>query len=311
MEKKNIELFAVMPFSDDFEPVWDCLKVCVDKLNSADKAHSISIARADDSTKNPELLRNVTSQIDSCDIAIIDISSENNNVIFEFGYAIAKEKAFIGICSTSIKDLSTDYRAYVYTQYDKEDLDTFRSQFRLRLVEEIEKIDKEEKQRDFQESIIAEQDRMDFVLFRNREVAPLKERFKKAQKEINILTTNMTTILDQYGASIDEALQGNPNLTVNFLSLDPESHFTAGRAIQLGEDVFKFRANLHKALLATHEMFSKYPKVEIRIYDDFPTQISFLIDNTVYNCVVSKYQTSRKNCVFELDIRYPSINTSL
>lgn len=306
----DIKLFAVMPFSDDFKPVWDCLSECIDKLNIVYTTRSISISRADASTEDQTLLGNVTNQLDACDIAIIDISSENNNVVFEFGYVIAKGKKIIGICSTTIKDLSTDYRAYVYTQYDQGDLETFRSQIRLRVVEEIKKIDKEEEQRNFKESIIEEQDRMHFDLFRNREVAPLKVKFKEAQKEINVLTTNMTTILDQYGSSIDEALKRNPNLTANFLSLDPESHFAAGRAIQLGEDVFKFRANLHKALLATHEKFSKYPKVEIRIYDDFPTQISFLIDNTAYNCVVSKYQTSRKNCVFELDLRYPSINTS-
>lgn len=139
----DIKLFAVMPFSDDFQSVWDCLKECVDKLNSADKTRSISISRADDSTEDQTLLRNVTNQIDSCNIAIIDISSENNNVVFEFGYVIAKGKKFIGICSTSIKELSTDYRAYVYTQYDQGDLDTFRSQIRLRVVEEIKKIGKE------------------------------------------------------------------------------------------------------------------------------------------------------------------------
>ena len=94
----DIKLFAVMPFSDDFQSVWDCLKECVDKLNSADKTRSISISRADDSTEDQTLLRNVTNQIDSCNIAIIDISSENNNVVFEFGYVIAKGKKFIGIC---------------------------------------------------------------------------------------------------------------------------------------------------------------------------------------------------------------------
>jgi hypothetical protein len=71
--------------------------------------------------------------------------------------------------------------------------------------------------------------------------------------------------------------------SVSFLALDPESYFAAIRAQQLGIDASEFRSELHNALLQLYERLGKYPEVEIRLYDDFPTQICFIIDEDIYN----------------------------
>ena len=101
-----------------------------------------------------------------------------------------------------------------------------------------------------------------------------------------------------------------PGLIRPSLALDPESYFAAIRAQQLGIDASEFRSELHNALLQLYEYLGKYPEVEIRLYDDFPTQICFIIDEDIYNCVVSKYQQSRNNCLFKLDGQYPVLHTS-
>ncbi len=103
------------------------------------------------------------------------------------------------------------------------------------------------------------------------------------------------------------ARNNNRSLEVALLSLDPDSNFAAARAKQLGINVYKFRNELHTALRTLRECFGRYPNVEIRIYDDFPTQICFIIDSIVYNCTVTKHQQSRNNCLFKFDSKHPSL----
>ena len=127
---------------------------------------------------------------------------------------------------------------------------------------------------------------------------------------IKINQTNMTNVNNSYGESMRRAIERQPNIELNFLALDPESYFAAVRAEQIGKDVSEFRDELHTALYSLHETFGDYSNVEIRVYDDFPTQICFIVDDIIYNCVVSKYQQSRNNVLFKLDSSYPAIHTS-
>lgn len=148
----------------------------------------------------------------------------------------------------------------------------------------------------------------------NREKANLRSAFSSARKEIKIIQTNLSTVVSEYSNAIETALKmarnNNRNLEVSLLSLDPDSNFTSARAKQLGMDVYKFRNELHTALRTLRERFRKYKNVEIRIYDDFPTQICFIVDSIIYNCTVTKHQQSRHNCLFKFDSKHPALFTS-
>jgi hypothetical protein len=145
----------------------------------------------------------------------------------------------------------------------------------------------------------------------NREKAKLRPVFEDAKESIRIIQTNMSTVVAEYLDSIESALKiaknNNKRLEVLLLTLDPDSNFAAARAKQLGIDVFQFRNDLHTALRELSYRFKNYNNVEIRIYDDFPTQICFIIDNIVYNCTVTKAKQSRNNCMFKFDSRHPSL----
>lgn len=85
------------------------------------------------------------------------------------------------------------------------------------------------------------------------------------------------------------------------LTLDPDSYFTKIRADQLGLATVHFRNELHKSIRTVIERLSEFKEqFSLRIYDDFPTQITFIIDDFVYTCTVAKNVRSRELCTFRL-----------
>lgn len=309
--KKLIKCFAIMPFNEEFIGVWTAIKTCVTNLsNEGYQGCNLVIRRADDHTTDSRLAENVTNNINDCEIAIIDVTNENRNVIFEFGYAIACHKNFIPITQSKVSDLASDIKNYIYLQYESNNLEEFMSRLRLKLMTEINRIIEKEERKELESKVVAEKDIFPVDCIKNRTSANLKQVFQLAKNEISIIQTNMTTVLKDYAPSIKEALDKNEDLKVRFLSLNPESYFAAIRARQLGFDVSEFRNELHTSLYGLYNYFNTSNNVFIKIYDDFPTQICFIVDGEIYNCVVSKYQQSRSNCLFRLDSSYPSLNTS-
>ena len=313
MEVKNykdraISCFAIMPFDEAFTDVWAVIKSCVTELS--EEGYNINVVRADSHTIDSKLSENVENNIKKCDIAIIDVTEQNPNVIFEFGYAIAHKKNFVPITQTDVSKLASDYKSYIYLQYNISNLDLFSSRLRLKLISEIKRIGEREEIKNLEDLVITEKDTFPVDCIKDREKAGLQDVFKMAEKEINIIQTNLDTVLKEFAPSIKEALDKYESLKVRFLTLNPESYFAAIRARQLGIDVAEFRSELHNSLYDLYYYFEDYSNVLIKMYDDFPTQICFIVDDEIYNCVVSKYQQSRKNCLFRLDSAYPSLHTS-
>lgn len=300
----KIKCFVIMPFSNDLSEVWDAIREVGVK-----ECHAI-VERADSHTKQPFLTDNVFSHIEECDLAVIDITGMNLNVIFEFGYAASKGKYLIPILQGDIKNLPADFRNYVYVPYNKCELDEFKINLRNRFREELIRIENDRHRKLLESKTTIVKDIFLIECISNRSKADLESVFSGASREIKIIQTNFATVVKTYSSSIQKALDLHPELEVNFLALDPESYFAAVRANQLGKDVSEFRNELRLALITLHEHFKNENRVEIRIYDDFPTQICFIVDGTIYNCVVSKYQPSRNNCVFKLSDTYPSLHTS-
>lgn len=308
--KINIKCFAIMPFDEEFDSIRNLLIEEIDKMNSRDNSISITLERADQSTMSSLIPQNIHEHIKNCDIAIIDLTNQNNNVIFEFGYAVAAGKHIIPMTQDRSSDLATDYRPYIYINYSVDDLDTFRSSFRLRLKETVQNIKQEIEARELKKEITIQSEKFDVTCYKNRKVARLQEKFSLAKDHIRIIQTNLATVTKDYADSIKGALDNNPDLEVRLLTLDPESYYAAVRATQLGNDISEFRNEMYESLHKLYTLFKDASNFEIRVYDDFPTQICFMVDEVIYNCVVSKYQPSRRNCLFELDAKYPSLHIS-
>jgi hypothetical protein len=296
--------FVIMPFADEFNHIWEAIH------EVGTKDCHLMVSRADSNTKQSDLTGNVFSHLNDSELVVIDITGTNLNVIFEFGYAVAQKKYIIPITQGKVRDLPSDLRNYLFLTYHKDQIDEFKIDLRNRFREELERIMNDRERDELEKKNIIVKDVFDVECISSRDKAKLDTVFSKAKKEIKVLQTNMATVVKNYCEYIQSALDANPDLEVNFLALDPESYFAAVRANQLGKDVSEFRNDLRNALLRLHDAFKHEERVEIRIYDDFPTQICFIIDGTIYNCVVSKYQPSRNNCVFRLSDTYPSLHTS-
>ncbi|MBN8835649.1 MAG: hypothetical protein J0I09_00165 [Sphingobacteriia bacterium] len=96
-------VFVIMPFNKEFNDVW---KGAIEK---ASKAEGYKALRVDMINKSSNITDDIIESIRKCKIAIVDVSSNNANVMFELGYAVALEKPNI-IISQSVEFLPFDIR---------------------------------------------------------------------------------------------------------------------------------------------------------------------------------------------------------
>jgi hypothetical protein len=296
--------FVILPFADEFIPLWEAIH------DVASNEFDLLAIRSDIPQKHDDVTRNSFSHFHDSDLFIIDITGHDLSILFEFGYAAAQNKYIIPLTRGRVRELPSDLVDYSFIIYHPDYIDELKISLRSRLRLELTRIESERDKLQLEVKNKIAQKSFDVKCFGNRDYAGLDAQFSKAKNEIKILQTNMSTVVKNYVDSIQLALKANKDLGVNFLALDPESYFAAERANQLGKDVSEFRNDLRNALVKLHNTFKDNDNVEIRIYDDFPTQICYIIDGIIYNCVVSKYQPSRNNCVFMLSDSYPSLHTS-
>lgn len=140
--------------------------------------------------------------------------------------------------------------------------------------------------------------------FQDRAGSLLIDAISEAKFKIDLLTTNLAMFSrEPYRSVLKKVLSesGKPDLTLRMLTLDPQSVFVAYRAIQLGLPIKAFREELSNSLQILYGELPKLAgRVEIRTYDDFPTQITFMIDEFVYSCTVARSIRSRGLCTFKL-----------
>jgi len=142
----------------------------------------------------------------------------------------------------------------------------------------------------------------------------LEKYFRDAQSRVDILTTNLSFLFEEYdrvgstGNTYFDDLRSaldrtDSKLKIRVLTLDPESDFAAKRGKQLGFSSEVFRNMLRKALAATKKIAASYSsdRFEVRTYEDFPNQITYRIDNWIFNCVVAQPTQSRNHLTFKLD----------
>lgn len=152
------------------------------------------------------------------------------------------------------------------------------------------------------------------MCYSDREAAEIDIALAKARREINILQTNLETVGDNYTTSIEKAIEraraGSCAIRVRILTLDPDSYFTAFRAKQLTIGVAEYRRKLHANIESVLRVLGKYSEVEVRVYDDFPTQIVFMADDDVFDCTVARGFKSRELCSFKVDLKNLGVERS-
>ena len=140
--------------------------------------------------------------------------------------------------------------------------------------------------------------------YASRQAANLSAVFRNAKSKIRILTTNLEGLVD-YIDDIVHALKGSKGaLEVDVLTLNPDSEFVNARGQLIGKEIARFRREMNGSLDRFKQLLRRKDakKVAIKTYSEFPTQISFFVDDDVYSAAVSVNHQSRHNIVFKVPV---------
>lgn len=100
-EKSSV--FVIMPFRPEFNDVWR------GGIQRAAEDEGFKAIRVDMINRSTNITDDIVVSIDKCHLAIIDVTDNNPNVMFELGYTLAKQKPNI-IISQSADYLPFDIR---------------------------------------------------------------------------------------------------------------------------------------------------------------------------------------------------------
>lgn len=151
------------------------------------------------------------------------------------------------------------------------------------------------------------------IVYSSRDGADFSTVFSNAYRRIRILTTNLQGLV-KHISDIKDALKNSKlslaesgeRLKVEILTLDPESEFVNARGKLIGREISEFRKEMKDSLKRFRDDLisnSTEPdgNVNIRIYREFPTQITYIVDEFVYSFVVSVNHQSRYNLVSKIE----------
>lgn len=314
MPRSNIfSCFIMMKFGEPFDSIYTNGISPLSRVNFG--YDRVSFQRADINQKGLNFLRSIWSNIKSCDFVLADISPYstkrgqqekympfNPNVFYEIGYAKALNKPTIAISHgerkrppVNLTDCIVQW--YTWGEDPDKDSDNLVSILTPALVDAIRDVKKESR-------ILSTS--YPVGCYSDRKIAGIDRCIEAARREINILQTNLETVIG-YIVSIKKAIESarkeGGKIRVRILTLDPDSYFAEFRAKQLTVEVATYRQELHKHIKAFFKVLGTYPEVEIRIYDDFPTQIVFMADDNVFDCTVARGFKSRELCSFKTNLK--------
>lgn len=105
------DVFVVMPFSDDLQPVYEV------PIRTAARNLGVTVARADDIFNARSVMSNIWSAIVAARVLVADCTGRNPNVFYEIGLAHAVGKPVILIAQKN-DDVPSDLKHMRYIQYD-------------------------------------------------------------------------------------------------------------------------------------------------------------------------------------------------
>lgn len=292
MTKEKLCCFVMMKFGAVEEPVF--LKALQQSFSQF-KDFDIVLSRADmRDTTSPDLKDQVFGMIAKCDFAIADLSTENHNVFLEIGYATALDKPVI-LLFTDNRQIPSDLASRYMCKYDSASLDMLPIKIAPFL-------------RGANEQIIASQRTLIFPVegYARRNLIDLKRIIADAKRDVRLLTTNLEYFVGRGGDNLmrvlARTLDAKPELEVRILTLDPDSNFTNDRALQLGRPKSTYRELLRRSLESASQILNGFPdRCQIQTYDEFPTQVTLIVDEKIISSVISRNMTGRQTCNFLLN----------
>ncbi len=294
----NLKCFTIMQFDGEYQDrIFQKLQEAVNRFSKTTD-HSVVITRADLTPPlKTTLEEHLAEHIERCDIVLAEISQLNPNVLFEMGYAIALRKPVIILVQTGTR-VPADFRGRLYFEYTIDDLDVLPQTLQGYLFGAVD-------------TLLAARFRQTYQVqaFARRDLADLGSRLTLASQRIEILTTNLFSLVkNDHVETIAERCKKSPALGVRILTLDPESDFAAHRARQVGISTRHFRDELRGSLEQVSKILKNYPEqCRLATYNEFPTQITVRIDDLVYFHVVSANHQSRNN----ISLKFNELNAGV
>jgi HJR/Mrr/RecB family endonuclease len=257
--------------------------------------------------RSEEISREVLKErLDNADFIIADLSSielsgKGRNLLWDLGYASAKGLRQIFILNKKYQAekgllLPTLLGSGVQVLlYDVENLEPFF----LHLVDAVASGRKQvELHRTNQDNIFSK------VIYSTRDQLNLPQQIQSVKKRIWILTTNLDYVSNELSPYIVEALNDpkRPNLTLQICTQDSYSNFVAERAAQMAIAEPEYRYQLHNSVLTLKSILRRCDRKrwDVRMYDTFPTQISFGFDDRVFTSFLAHSRRSRQALHFAL-----------
>jgi nucleoside 2-deoxyribosyltransferase len=312
------QVMIIMPYTLSWsDRVWDALH----RIEQQDTTKSIQICRVD--TRNIQadsLSEHIEQNIAQADVVIADLTDINPNVHIEIGFLLAIRKPLLFI-TQDLKWVTTHLQGRIIDEYDANDdssLAQLSSTMYFRIRDKLELIKAQE------ESLrarLSTQETYQVECHSHRAAVGLENYFKNARNRVDILTTNLSFLFEEYDSKSERSYfdelkaaleKDGSRLKVRILTLDPESDFAAKRGKQLGFSSAVFRDMLRQALSETKKIAVSYPsyRFEVRTYEDFPNQITYRVDNWIFNCLVAQPTQSRNHLTFKLDRQNQGVDNS-
>jgi hypothetical protein len=257
-------------------------------------------------SKGTQLRQEVIDELVKCDFIIADVSSAPEgskgprpNIMWELGYAwhmglnriIMVRRDQI---QSNVASLIIDQH---YIPYDSDSTEDLLRELRGAVVSVCNKA---ELARTKQRS----EGRYSANVYIDRVEANLQGCIRDTRKNIRILETNLENIVHEYGVHLVKALKDpiRPDLTVQICTLNPHSPFARARALQLAQLEQDYEKGLMSSLREMYNLLCKCDRKrwEIRVYDTFPTQLTFTFDDRVFSSVMSLGKRSREMLHFEV-----------
>lgn len=274
-------------------------EIIFDSLNNA----GFIVKRADKESSDAGFLLQyrIDEYIKKSDICIADLTiPRNENVLLEVGAALALH---IPVVIISNKLLPSNIRGNIYVDLNPEDLsktdkiETFLQDLKNRIVEA--------------KSLIGHSPWENFIAhgYPDREGVDFDLIIRRTERRINILTTNLGYVVGQKlfskeypnGKTMLESLmtelpkKQNSGFKTSILALDPDSNFTNERADTLNRSRRDFREEMRKNLdmLTKKTLELKNVNIDVKIYSEYPLQMTFFFDDVIVNSVVAASISSR------------------
>ncbi len=270
----------------------------------------VDVFRVDTSPREDygSLHKDIEIQVEHADILVADVTGKNPNVHIEVGLAIASGKEVL-LCTQKKEDVCTHLldRLFIVYHPTAGGLDELSRQIRLSILGSLRRASLEREARRLTLQLAPT---YHVSCYKDRAIANLGKVFSGAKRGIDILTTNLSWLLEKDPLSkksdwecIREAIESNERVQLRILTLDPQSEIAAQRARQLGFDPGNFRNQLQRAYDEVKTFAAKFDtsRVEVRLYNELPTQITFHVDYEVYTCIVGQPMQSRSYPVLKFD----------